>query len=118
MLRGTWKPSGKEGFISEVRGVNLQLIPANNPVLATRVKRQIMAFLPGLILVLPVAYAVKQSWIRFGYDGLALLMLASVTVNLIFLVGIRLGYTQRFREPTLTVPQVATAGLLALVLAF
>jgi len=95
-----------------------QLIPNHDPVLATRVKRQIMAFLSGLMFVPPAAYAVEQGWIRFGYAGLALITLASVTINLVFLAAIRSGYSQRFRDPTLIVPQVATAGTLALVLAF
>lgn len=95
-----------------------QLIPRHDPLLATRVKRQIMAFLSGLMFVPPAAYAVQQGWIGFGYTGLALLTLASVTVNVAFLLAIRSGYTRRFADPTLIVPQVATAGMLALVLAF
>lgn len=95
-----------------------QLIPQHDPILATRVKRQIMAFFSGLMYVPPAIFAVEQGWIRFGYPGLALLTLASMTLNSAFLIVVRSGYTQRFRDPSLIVPQVATAGMLALVLAF
>lgn len=98
--------------------MSFPLIPRHDPILATRVKRQIMAFLSGLMYVPPAIYAVEQGWIRFGYTGLALLTLASMTVNGAFLIAIRSGLTRRFRDPSLIVPQVAAAGLLALVLAF
>lgn len=98
--------------------MRFQLIPKDDRVLAVMVKRQLMGFLSALMFFLPLVYAVEQEWLRFGYPGLALLTLASVATNTFFLLAIRLGFTQRFRDPTLNFPQVAVAALLSLVLAY
>lgn len=94
------------------------LIPRGDPLLAMRVKRQLMGFISGFMFAVPIAIAVQQGWITFGYRGFALLVLASVSSNLAFLLAIRTRFSERFSDPTLVVPQVAVAASLALVTAY
>ncbi len=95
-----------------------QLIPADDPLLAMRMKRQLMGFISGFMFILPIAISVQQGWITFGYRGFALLVLASVSSNLAFLLAIRSRFSERFSDPTMVVPQIAVAATLALITAY
>jgi diguanylate cyclase len=68
------------------------------------------------MFLLPLAYAVHHGWMRFGWSGLAVFGAAAVAVNLAFFAAIRSGYSRRFRDPNLTLAQIACAMLLALVM--
>lgn len=94
------------------------LIPADDRALATRVKRQLMGFMSYLMFLLPLVYAVEQEWVRFGYVGLGVFLGIAVVVNVVFLWAIRSRLSLRFADPNLMVPQIATAGLLALVMGY
>ena len=94
------------------------LIPPDDRGLATRVKRQLMGFMSYLMYLLPLAYAVDQGWVRFGHAGLVLLIGAALAINIGFYVAIRGRYTQRFADPSLMVAQIASAGLVALVVGY
>src|SRR3970282_1610802 len=94
------------------------LIPRHDPVLATRVKRQLMGFMSYLMFVIPLLYAVEHGWMRFGYVGLAWFLALAVVINVVFLVAIRSGFTRRFADPSVMVAQVAVAGLVALAIAY
>ena len=94
------------------------LIPADDHILATRVKRQLMGFVSYLMFLLPLAYSVEHGWVRFGYAGLACFFGVAVAVNVGFLVAIRGRYTRRFDDPSLMVVQVGVAGVLALVIGY
>ena len=94
------------------------LIPTDDHALATRVKRQLMAFMSYLMFVVPLAYSVEHGWLRFGYTGLAWLLGVALLINTGFYVAIRSRYTQRFADPSLMMLQVGVAGLLALVMGY
>ena len=66
------------------------------------------------MFAVPIAFAVHQGWIRFDLVGFVLLVIASLTSNLAFLLAIRTRFNERFRDPTLVVPQmVVVAGACA-----
>ena len=91
------------------------LIPRDNYPLAVRVKRQLMGFMSYLMFLLPLAYAVENGWLRFGYQGLAVFSAIAIALNVGFLALLRSGWTARFSDPSMMVWQVSVAGLMALV---
>ncbi len=95
-----------------------QLIPQGDPLLAMRVKRQLMGFISGFMFIVPIAISVQQGWITFGYRGFVLLVAASVSTNLAYLLAIRSRFSEHFRDPTLVIPQVLTAAALAMITAY
>ncbi|MGH8076800.1 MAG: diguanylate cyclase [Lysobacter sp.] len=94
------------------------LIPADDRALATRVKRQLMGFMSYLMFLVPLVYSVEHGWVRFGYAGLAWFLAVAVLINAGFLFAIRSGFSLRLADPNLVVPQISTAGLLALVMGY
>ncbi|MDQ3287186.1 MAG: GGDEF domain-containing protein [Pseudomonadota bacterium] len=94
------------------------LIPRHDPALATRVERQLMAFMSYAMFFVPLAYAVEHGWIRFGYHGLAWLVAAAMVINFGFLVAIRGRFTRSRADPSVMMSQVAVAGSMALVIAY
>jgi hypothetical protein len=94
------------------------LIPLHDRAIAIRVKRQLMGFMSYLMFLVPLAYAVQNGWVEFGYAGLAWFSAAAVAANLAFLVAIRSGYSRRFDDPSLVLPQVCVAGLFALAIGY
>ncbi len=77
-----------------------------------------MGFVSYLMFLIPLGYAVDQGWIRFGYAGLAVFTLVAMVANVGFLTAIRSGYSTRFRDPTLVIPQILVAVFLALVMSY
>jgi GGDEF domain-containing protein len=102
---------------SEAR-MTFELIPRDNRLLATRVKRQLLGWVSYLMFVGPLAYSVHNGWTLFDYRGLGWFVVAAVAINLVFFVLIRSGYSARFADPSLVAMQVACAGGLALVIGF
>lgn len=94
------------------------LIPIHDRAIATRVKRQLMGFMSYLMFLVPLAYAVHNGWVEFGYAGLAWFSAAAVVANLAFLLAIRSGYSRRFGDPSLVLAQVCVAGVFALVIGY
>jgi GGDEF domain-containing protein len=94
------------------------LIPGDNRLLATRVKRQLLGWVSYLMFVVPLAYSVHNGWTALDYRGLGWFVAVAVAINLVFFVLIRSGYSARLADPSLVALQVACAGGLALVLGF
>lgn len=91
-----------------------ELFPRDDPNLRRRLRRQLMGLGSYLMFLLPLAYSVHAGWMRFGWQGLAWFVAAAVVLNAIFFVAIRSGWSQRFHDPGLTLPQIAAAMGLAL----
>ena len=81
-----------------------------------RIKRLRMGLASYLMFLLPLVFAVEQGWVRFGYVGLALFALAGLVSNLVFWLAIRSGASRRLKDPALTLPQIACAAALALLM--
>jgi len=92
------------------------LFPSDDPALQRRLRRQLMGLLSYLMFVFPLAYAVQHGWMDFGWPGLGLFALVAVLLNAAFFVAIRSGFSRRFHDPGLTLPQIGTAMLLALLM--
>lgn len=92
--------------------------PKGDPALTVRVKRQVMTFVSYMMLVPLLAFSVSQNWLRLGYIGLLLVVVVAVVVNVGFYLAIRFGYTARFADRSLILPQIAIACLLVLVLSY
>jgi diguanylate cyclase (GGDEF)-like protein len=80
-----------------------------------RLQRQLMGVGSYLMFMLPGVLAVHWGWTQFGYAGLFALTTVALVVNAMFFAAIRSGFTRRFADPTLLVPQIVVALLLALV---
>jgi diguanylate cyclase (GGDEF)-like protein len=89
---------------------------ARDPKMPVRKRRQVIGLLSYLMFLLPLAYATHFGWTTFGYRGLAAFGLAAVAINVVFYVAVASGWSQRFRDPSLTFSQIATAIGLALLM--
>jgi len=94
------------------------LIPFDDHMLATRLKRQLMGFMSYLMFLVPLGYSVQQGWLRMGYAGLGLILAVALAINICFFVAIRSRLTQRFSDPSLMTAQIGIAGLMALVIGY
>jgi diguanylate cyclase (GGDEF)-like protein len=91
------------------------IFPADDRILALRLKRQLMGLVSYLMFLVPLLYSVHFGWMRFGYPGLALVAATAVAINLVFFLVIRSGLSLRMKDPSLLLPQILAAMLLALV---
>ncbi|MEO8741778.1 MAG: GGDEF domain-containing protein [Lysobacteraceae bacterium] len=98
--------------------MSFSLIPDGDPVLATRLKRQLMGLVSYLMFLLPLVYSVQQRWLRFGYEGLAWFLGLAMAINIGFFVAIRNGFTRRFADPSVMLAQICTAGFMALAIGY
>jgi diguanylate cyclase len=89
---------------------------ARDPKMAVRKRRQLIGLLSYLMFLLPLAYATRFGWTTFGYGGLAAFGLAAVAINVVFYAAVASGWSQRFRDPSLTFAQIATAIGLSLLM--
>jgi diguanylate cyclase (GGDEF)-like protein len=96
--------------------MSFELFPRNDPHLRRLLRRQLMAFASYLMFLVPLVFAVNEGWMRTGFTGLAWFVAAAFAVNLFFFVAIRSGWSRRSADPGLTLPQIATAMALALVM--
>ena len=85
------------------------MIRISDPALARRAKRQLLGLASYLMFLLPLAYAVHNGWMRFGYHGLGVFVLVAVLLNLGFLAAIGSGFSRRFNDPGLVTAQVVAA---------
>jgi diguanylate cyclase (GGDEF)-like protein len=88
---------------------------STDPHTRLRLQRQLMGAGSYMMFMLPGVLAVHWGWTLFGYAGLLALFGAALAVNAAFFVAIRSGFTQRFADATLLVPQILVALLLAMV---
>lgn len=92
------------------------LFHANDPVMNLRLKRLIMGLVSYLMFVIPLIYAVNSGWMQIGYLGLFVLTSTAIAINTVYYIAIRSGFSRRFKDPSLLLPQVATAVVLALLM--
>ncbi len=96
--------------------MGFDLFPRDDPNLRRRLRRQLMGLGSYLMFLLPLAYSVHAGWMDFGWAGLAWFVAAAMAVNLAFFVAIRCRWSRRFKDPGLTLPQIAVAMGLSLLL--
>jgi diguanylate cyclase (GGDEF)-like protein len=96
--------------------MGFDLFPRDDPNMRRRLRRQLMGLGSYLMFLAPLAYSVHAGWMGFGWCGLAWFVAAAVALNTIFFIAIRSGWSQRFRDPGLTLPQITLAMGLALFL--
>lgn len=95
-----------------------QLFPIDDQALATRLKRQLMGLVSYLMYLVPLLYSIHEGWLRMSYAGLAILLAASLAINISFFLAIRSGITRRFADPSLMLQQIVIAELMALVIGY
>lgn len=95
--------------------MGFELLPRDDPAQALRLRRTLLGFVSYLMFALPLGYSVAEGWVRFGWGGLAILVTVAIGINAVFFAIIRSGLNKRFADPSLTLPQIAAASLLALV---
>ncbi|WP_133480085.1 GGDEF domain-containing protein [Cognatilysobacter segetis] len=88
---------------------------SGDPSTRLRLQRQLMGAGSYMMFMLPGVLAVHWGWTRLGYGGLLALFGAALAVNTAFFAAIRSGWSRRFRDPTLLVPQILVALVLAVV---
>lgn len=86
---------------------------SSDRVTRLRLQRQLMGLASYLMFLAPGLLAVHWGWTAFSYGGLFALVAIAVAVNVAFFTLIRSGYSQRFTDPTLLLPQIVVALLLA-----
>lgn len=94
----------------------MSIFPPKSATMPLRLKRQAMALLSYLMFLLPMLYAVDQGWMMLSLTGVLVFVLLSVLVNVVFYVLIRSGYSERFKDPSLTFPQIFVSLLMGLIL--
>lgn len=92
------------------------LFPADDRVRTLRLKRQLMGLVSYLMFLLPLTYAVHEGWVHFGYPGLALFAATSIAINMAFFIAIRTGFSLRYKDPSLLLPQIAASIALTLLM--
>lgn len=95
--------------------MRLTIFPTGDHIRSLRLKRQLMGLVSYLMFLLPLLYSVHFGWMRFGYPGLMAIAATAVAINLVFFVAIRSGFSLRFQDPSLLLPQILAAVALALV---
>lgn len=96
--------------------MEFKLFPANDPAMTLRLKRQLMALVSYLMFLGPLLYAVNSGWMQIGYIGLFTLAVIAIAINVAYFLAVRSGFSRRFKDPSLLLPQVATAAVLALLM--
>lgn len=92
------------------------LFPANDEAMTLRLKRVLMGLVSYLMFLGPLIYAVNSGWMSIGYEGLVVFTAVAVVINIVYFLAVRSGYSRRFKDPSLLLPQVATAAVLALLM--
>ncbi|MGY3266655.1 GGDEF domain-containing protein [Lysobacter sp. HA35] len=87
---------------------------SRDPKTRVRLKRQLMGLASYLMFLLPGSLAVRWGWMQYGYSALFGLLAIAMAFNVAFFALIRSGYSRRLRDPTLLVPQILVALVLAL----
>jgi diguanylate cyclase (GGDEF)-like protein len=85
---------------------------------SARLRQQLMGFSTYLMFLVPLAWSVREGWVRFGWAGLGALLAAAVVINLGFHLAIRSGYSERFADPSLVQGQIVAASAMGLVVSY
>lgn len=88
---------------------------SRDPATRLRLSRQLMGLASYLMFLAPGVPAAHWGWVEGGYRGLFVLVAAALAVNGAFFLAIRTGLSRRFADPTLLVPQILAAIVLALI---
>ncbi|TCZ87247.1 diguanylate cyclase [Lysobacter sp. N42] len=88
---------------------------SRDPITRLRLSRQLMGQASYLMFLAPGALAVHWGWVDGGWYGLVALLAIALLINGVFFVAIRSGFSRRFADPALLVPQIVVAIALAVV---
>ena len=87
-----------------------------DPETRLRLRRVWLGLLSYLMFLVPMSIAVQAGSSTMGWWGVAGFTSVAVTVNLLALLAIASGWSKRFADPSLLVPQLVAAMLLALAM--
>ena len=87
-----------------------------DPETRLRLRRVWLGLLSYLMFLVPMSIAVHAGSSSMGWWGVAGFTSVAVTVNLLALAAIASGWSKRFADPSLLVPQLVAAMLLALAM--
>ena len=79
-----------------------------------RLRRVMLGLLSYLMFLVPMCIAVHTGSSTVGWLGVAVFTGLALSINLLALVAIASGWSKRFADPSLLVPQLVAATLLAL----
>lgn len=79
-----------------------------------RLRRLGLGVLSYLMFLVPMCIAVSADSSTMGWQGVAIFTALALTINLLALVAIASGWSKRFADPSLLVPQLVAAIVLAL----
>lgn len=88
---------------------------SRDPATRLRLLRQLMGLGSYLMFLAPGLLAVEWGWTTTGYRGLFVLLGLALASNVLFFLAIRSGFSRRFADPTLLVPQILVALALAIL---
>lgn len=88
---------------------------SRDPATRLRLLRQLMGLGSYLMFLAPGVLAVEWGWTTVGYRGLMVLLVIALSANALFFIAIRSGFSRRFADPTLLVPQILVALALAIL---
>lgn len=88
---------------------------SRDPITRLRLSRQLMGLASYLMFLAPGALAVHWGWVDGGWYGLVALLAVALLINGVFFLAIRSGFSRRFADPALLVPQIVVAIALAVV---
>lgn len=83
-----------------------------------RLRRTLLGFTGYLIFTVPLVYILYFGWSNWDIWGLVVFILASIAVNSVFILLILSGLNQHFADPSMTLAQIATALVSALVVIY
>jgi diguanylate cyclase (GGDEF)-like protein len=87
------------------------ITPGEDRAQALRIQRLFMAFSTYAVSTGLVLYCFYNGWFRLPGWGVAVFAALAGLVNLAFYIMIRSGVNLKFRDPSLTIPQMITASL-------
>ncbi|RFA30144.1 hypothetical protein CAI21_08105 [Alkalilimnicola ehrlichii] len=96
--------------------MNISLVPRSDMQQRLRLRRFFMASATYLVTALLFVAAAVQGLISVG--AVCIMVGAIILVNLFFYGVIRSGFNLRFRDPSLTMPQIAAANLLLILMVY
>lgn len=79
-----------------------------------RLRRLRLGLLSYLMFLVPMCIAVSAGSSTMGWQGVVVFTALALTINLLALVAIASGWSRRFTDPSLLVPQLVAAIVLAL----
>lgn len=79
-----------------------------------RLRRVGLGLLSYLMFLVPMSIAVHAGSSTMGWSGVAVFTTLAVSINLVAMAAIASGWSKRFSDPSLLVPQLVAAMLLAL----